>query len=114
MKKIIISSVAIISLIAGLMIYSAYADQAFEGKIVNFSSMIAGGSGDVSAEQAEKFAENGLPLAFKSGNKVYFVVNSGGMYNGKSLAKHAGKDITVHGQKINSKGISFILMTKID
>jgi hypothetical protein len=90
----------------------AYAAE-LKGKIVSLNDVMAGKDKVLSVADATKLYEKGFPLAFKSGEKVYFVYSTSGVYAGKRLVKKVGKDVTIKGKVKNKGGIQYIIMDSI-
>ena len=107
-----------IFLIAGLIftfsLNSEPAGKQMKGKVAGLNSLMFG-KPDVNSSKAVKLAEIGQPIVFYSGGRVYFVINQGGAYIGKKLAKHADADaITITGKTKRVNGINFLIADSIE
>jgi hypothetical protein len=86
-----------------------------KGQIVSFNSLVTGGSGKVTKDEAVKLADNGNPIVFKVNKKIYFVYNDDGTFAGKKLAKYANSEfVGIIGKTKVINGINIIIMTMID
>jgi len=109
MKKILILLTVVFA-----FSFANVADAAeLKGKIVSLNDVMAGKDKVLSVADAGKLYEKGFPLAFKSGEKVYIVYSTSGVYAGKRLVKKAGKDLTIKGKVKNKGGIQYIIMDSI-
>ncbi|MCK5853391.1 hypothetical protein KAH27_10225 [bacterium] len=86
-----------------------------KGQIVDFSSLVMGGNGAINKKKAEALVVKGKPLAFKVGNKIYFVFNSDGSFAVKNLVKYANnKFVGIIGKTQRVNGLNIIIADKIE
>lgn len=111
MKNIKLISAASI-LILSIVLYSVtYAASEMTGKVVVISEMVKSNDGTVDKAKAIKYYKGNQPLGFLTGGKLYFVVNSSGMYAGKELAKAAnGGEVTISGDIKSANGLNYIII----
>lgn len=111
MKNLKILSIATI-IIASVIFYStAFAASSMTGKVVAITQMVKSQDGAVDKEKAIGYYKGNQPLGFLTGGKLYFVVNSSGMYAGKELAKIAnGGDVTIEGDIKSANGLNYIII----
>lgn len=110
MKIKISIAIFLMALIATVAAFQAEAagDPLYKGKVVDVISVLKGGSGEISSDQAKKLVSEGKPIAFKSEGKLYFIYSEGGSSMVSDLAKYAsaptlgikGKLKRVHGLNI--------------
>ena len=76
-----------------------------KGTVVALNKMIGKGDGSVKKDEAIKLAEQGQPIVFMSGGKIYFIFNADGTFAGKKLANYANnKAVGIVGKTITLKG----------
>ncbi|MFP4543887.1 MAG: hypothetical protein ACOCZW_00535 [Bacteroidota bacterium] len=93
----------------------AAAGDVITGRVVSFNSMALGSEGFVSKEQAEELVGRGAPLAFKVGQKIYWVYNADGSYAGEKLANFAGLNrVGIIGKIKSNLGLNFLIASKIE
>lgn len=85
------------------------------GQIVDFSSLVMGGSGIINKAKATALVEKGKPIVFKVGSKIYFVFNSDGSFAAKNLVKYANnKRVGMIGTVKRVNGLNIIIADKIE
>jgi hypothetical protein len=76
-----------------------------KGTVVALNKMIGAGNGKVTKDEAIKLADQGQPIVFMSGSKIYFIFNADGTFAGKKLANYANnKAVGIVGKVITLKG----------
>lgn len=99
-------------LVLSIVFYSvAYSASSMTGKVVVISEMVKSNDGTVDKETAIKYFKGNQPMGFLTGGKLYFVVNSSGMYAGKELARVAnGGEVTITGDAKSANGLNYIII----
>jgi hypothetical protein len=115
MKKIIITSV-VIALLFAVSSDVAFAQKPIKGQIVSLDDVIKKVPNlQLTKERAKELYENGSPLVFKVGSKIYFVQNEDGSFAFKKLSDFAhNKNVGIVGKTKTVNGINIIIMSKID
>ena len=90
-------------------VISIYAQSGVKGYVVSLTDVYKGTESMITVDRAKELHSAGQPLAFKSGNNVYIVVNPGMNIDAKNLVRNAGKEITIQGDVKNVKGFSYLL-----
>ncbi|MDX9791561.1 MAG: hypothetical protein WC313_02730 [Candidatus Kapaibacterium sp.] len=115
MNKLSVFAVMLIMAISTVFVYEAYSQKPIQGQVVSFNSIVMGGNGKVSKDEAKKLADSGNPIVFKSGNKIYFVYNEDGSFAGKKLANYASNDkVGIVGKAKKVNGVDIIIATMIE
>ena len=85
------------------------------GRVVSLNSVVTGGNGKVSKNEAVKIANMGHPLVFMVGSKIYLVYNTDGSFAGKKLANFAHKSkVGIVGKVKRVKGVNVIIAEIIE
>ncbi|MPM94066.1 hypothetical protein SDC9_141209 [bioreactor metagenome] len=124
MKKILIASLFISIIFAGVCNNEALAQKAkkavsqkpMQGKIVSLDDVIKGEKNlQLTKERAKELFDSGNPLVFLCNKKVYFVQGADGNFAFKKLANYAHyKTVGIVGVSKTISGINFIIMDTID
>ena len=115
MNRMSVAVLAVLIAITTVFVYEAYSQKPIEGQVVSFNDLVMGGKGKITKEQAEKLAENGNPVVFKSGNTIYFVYNEDGSFAGKKLAKYANNEkVGIIGKTKKVSGLNVIIASMIE
>ena len=112
MKKLFVAILITIS-VMGLAITQIKLDaqSGMTGTTISLSSEFNGSNEAIDMARAKQLFQAGQPLAFKSNGKIYFVLNTAGNLDTKSLVKYAGKDYNITGTVKSAKGFNFIVAT---
>ncbi|MDA3842825.1 MAG: hypothetical protein PF588_00465 [Candidatus Kapabacteria bacterium] len=85
------------------------------GQIVDFGALVMGGNGELNKKNAEALVAKGKPIAFKVGNKIYFVFNSDGSFAANNLVRYANnKLVGIIGKTQKVNGLNIIIADKIE
>jgi hypothetical protein len=99
-------------IILSITFYSvAHSADTIKGKVVSINDLVVSKeSSPDKAAAAQQYKAN-QPLGFLSNGKLYFVVNTGGGYAGRDLAKMAtGSEVTINGSMKISNGMNYIIL----
>lgn len=115
MNKFSVVAFALMLVFAATFVSEVYAQKPIKGTVVSLNDLVLSGTGKVTKEQAQTLADNGNPIVFKVGKKIYFVYNEDGTFAGKRLAKYANNEfVGIVGKTKKVKGIDIIIMNTID
>ena len=115
MNRLSLTVLAIIIAVSTVFITESYSQKPIQGQVVSFNDIVKGGKGTVTKEEAKTLAENGNPIVFKSGKKIYFVYNEDGTFASKKLANYANNaKVGIVGKTKKVNGIDIIIASMID
>lgn len=110
MKKLFIAILISVSVMGlALTQMDINAQSGLTGTTVSLSSEFTNSSASIDKERAIELYKAGQALAFKSNGKIYFVMNSAGNLDTKSLIKNAGGNYTIGGSVKSAKGFNYII-----
>jgi hypothetical protein len=115
LNRLSLTVLALLIAISTVFIADSYAQKPIQGQVVSLNDIVMGGKGKITKDEALKLAENGSPIVFKSGKKIYFVYNDDGTFAGKRLAKYASNEkVGIVGKTKKVNGIDIIIASMID
>lgn len=114
MKKIILISAVLLILVSiEPVVNNVFAQDTVKGYVASFNELVAGREGRVSNDDAAKLLENGNPIVFVAGNKVYFPIKANGSNAADQLVQMADvANIGIIGTTKSVAGVSFIVVQK--
>lgn len=114
MKKIILLAATLLILVSiEPVVNNVFAQDTVKGYVASFNELVAGREGRVSNDDAAKLLENGHPIVFVAGNKVYFPIEANGSSAATKIAGMAEvSNIGVMGSTKSVAGVSFIVVKK--
>lgn len=114
-NRFALTALTLVVVFTTTFVYESFAQKPIQGQVVSFNNLVMGGNGSVTKDEAKKLADNGSPIVFKSGSRIYFVYNEDGTFAGKKLANYAGNQkVGIMGKIKKVKGLNIIIMTMIE
>lgn len=83
------------------------------GKVIKITDFIKGSSENLDVNRVKQLINAGQYVGFETNGTFYMVYNAAGNYDWKSLAKAAGKEVTIEGKVKKVGGISIIIADNV-